>query len=816
MKPFRTVAVLSMLMALAGGVFAPYAGAQNPYLLGWGLNGDGQSSPVPTNVMENVDSFSAGHYHSLAAKNGQAWAWGSDARGQSTVPIAAQSDVATVSAGGDFSLALKTDGGVVTWGTPTLVTNVPGSVASGVSQISAGEWHALALKDGGVIAWGSNTYGQSSVPVELSNGVSSISAGGTFSMALKDGAVHVFGISAGHALEYGVRAVPAEASNGVTAISAGTYHALALKDGGVLAWGASFFDATNVPPEAASDVVAITAGDQTSIALKSDGSLVMWGAVGGAEPGGFGLWPVPVFAASGVGQIEAGRGHCLARAPLLPPRILSADLPFGYLGYPYVGSITAIGDPGVSYAKFGTWPNWMTLDPATGAVGGTPTTNISYSFSVVVSNTVGTATGSYSVTVFAELPVAPVFVTESPLPDGTVGVFYSKQIVASNSPVFRLSDVGNPLPQGLSLSTNGLISGTPTAAYDTKFIRIIASNMAGTVYRDYDITVLAPSDPPVFVTESPLPEGMVGQPYSLQIEASNSPSFSLFSGALPSGLVLDAAGMITGTPTVVETATFTVRASNGGGSSNRVYELAIHGPPEFSTTSPLPGGTVGVSYSQQIVATGNPTFSLFAGALPGGLNLSAAGLVSGTPNAPGAFSFTVRAQNSYGWNDREFSVSVIQLPVFSTTNPLPNGRLTNAYSVYIVASGSPTYTNVGGALPGGMRLIASGRLFGVPTNTGSFTFTVRATNVYGFTDKAYDLTIEGSTAEPPRFTLVAFTNGGIRMAWTNPNASGNVVVWRATNLATNPVSWSNLGVQASPYTNEAPPTPSYYQLRLVP
>jgi hypothetical protein len=43
-----------------------------------------------------------------------------------------------------------------------------------------------------------------------------------------------------------------------------------------------------------------------------------------------------------------------------------------------------------------------------------------------------------------------------------------------------------------------------------------------------------------------------------------------------------------------------------------------------------------------------------------------------------------------------------------------------------------------------------------------------------------------------------------------------VQVWRATNITSVPVPWSNFGVQTSPWTNIAPPAPSYYQLRLVP
>ena len=634
-------------------------------------------------------------------------------------------------------------------------------------------------------------------------------------MALKGGAVHVFGIGTNSSYEYGIRSVPADASNGVTAIAAGTYHALALKEGRVIAWGASFYDATEVPADASNGVVAIAAGEQVSAALKGDGTLVLWGSVGPAEEFGFGLEPVPAWASNGVGQIDAGRGHLLARCATLPPRFLGASLPYGYTGGAYAGSVVATGNPAVAYAKASGAP-WITVDAGTGSIGGTPTTNGTFGFSVVASNAVGRATNSYSITIFAEMPQAPVFITEGPLPDGQVGQAYSVQILASNNPTYTLDPI-NPLPAGLTLSTNGLLSGTPTAEYSTKFLRIVASNIAGSVYRDFLITVLPPDEPPVFVTESPLANGVVGSSYSVQLEASNSPTFSVVGGSLPLGLSMGSGGLISGVPQTIETATFTVQASNTGGTTNREFQIRVFGPPVFSTTSPLATGDVGVAYSQQLEATGSPTYGLQAGALPAGLSRHWSGAITGTPSAMGTATFTVYATNGYGWTNREFSLTVRQIPAFTTTNPLPNGRLTNAYIIMIQATGSPAYTNVAGELPAGMRLLSTGRLFGVPTAAGTYNFTVRATNVYGYRDEAYDLTIEGNPAYlQPVFTLARATNGNVRLAWTNPNASAGVAVWRATNLAGSPVVWSNLGVQVPPYTNEAAPAPAYYQLRVVP
>lgn len=69
------------------------------------------------------------------------------------------------------------------------------------------------------------------------------------------------------------------------------------------------------------------------------------------------------------------------------------------------------------------------------------------------------------------------------------------------------------------------------------------------------------------------------------------------------------------------------------------------------TTSSLPGGTVAAPYSQTLAASGGTspyTWSIASGALPRGLTLSSAGVISGTPTAAATSPFTVKATDSAG------------------------------------------------------------------------------------------------------------------------------------------------------------------------
>jgi hypothetical protein len=93
--------------------------------------------------------------------------------------------------------------------------------------------------------------------------------------------------------------------------------------------------------------------------------------------------------------------------------------------------------------------------------------------------------------------------------------------------------------------------------------------------------------------------------------------------------------------------------------TNTVSAAACGAPPPPAGACPvigitpevLPGGAVGVAYSQQIQGnsgTAPYTYSTTAALLPAGLSLSAAGLLAGTPTTPLAQTFAVRATDSLG------------------------------------------------------------------------------------------------------------------------------------------------------------------------
>ena len=108
------------------------------------------------------------------------------------------------------------------------------------------------------------------------------------------------------------------------------------------------------------------------------------------------------------------------------------------------------------------------------------------------------------------------------------------------------------------------------------------------------------------------------------------------------------------------------------------------------TTTTLPTGTVSVSYSQALSTSGGKapyTWSVSAGALPGGLSLSA-GTISGTPSSRGTFQFTVRVLDGAGDTDTQPLTIIVNSNPVITTETLPNAIAGSSYTATLAVSGA--------------------------------------------------------------------------------------------------------------------------------
>ena len=93
--------------------------------------------------------------------------------------------------------------------------------------------------------------------------------------------------------------------------------------------------------------------------------------------------------------------------------------------------------------------------------------------------------------------------------------------------------------------------------------------------------------PPTITTQT-LPGGTVGTPYNHQLHANGGGliEWQIISGALPENLNLNEnTGVISGTPTAVGTATFTVKAENSVGSDTKELSITIAKPQQYGRVS---------------------------------------------------------------------------------------------------------------------------------------------------------------------------------------------------------------------------------------
>jgi len=335
------------------------------------------------------------------------------------------------------------------------------------------------------------------------------------------------------------------------------------------------------------------------------------------------------------------------------------------------------------------------------------------------------------------------------------------------------------LPSGCTLPTTGNSAFTGTASVvssNTNYTWTIkvTDTSGGTATQDYQQTIntVAPTVTGGTVTISSVSEGGSAS-YDVDTDftfgtGSTFSAYSLQSGSLPSGTSLaTATGVISGTAGNVSSNTaytFTIRGTDTDGDTvDQSYSWTINTITPTST-----GGTVTISNTSEGASasydvdtnfsypTGSTfsAYSLQSGSLPNGLSLNTtSGVISGTAGNSGSASFTIRATDTDGdVKDQAYSWVINNVVPTSTGGTVTISNTSEGASAsydvdtnfsYSTGSTFSAYSLASGTLPAGTSLNAStGVISGTAGNSGSYSFTIRATDTNGDTaDQAYSWVI---------------------------------------------------------------------------
>jgi len=339
--------------------------------------------------------------------------------------------------------------------------------------------------------------------------------------------------------------------------------------------------------------------------------------------------------------------------------IETTSLPDGVVGEAYSQTLKGSGGslPYHWDIMTGKVPEGLSFSDS-GVISGTPTTPGEVAFQARVTDQSGQVV-TVSLSIDINPPPQLTVLSPGALPVAAVGVPYRYELkaTAGTAPytwVKKKKKKFGVLPEGLSLSSDGVISGTPTTQGVSNFTVLVSDANDKQASKPLTIEV-GPPPPPLSIRTDTLPQALQGLPYSATLEASGGVgpyTWKIDSGVLPDGLTMTIDGAISGRPSTPGTTSFVITLKDSlGTSSTKPFFIVVAQPPPplVIQTISLPDTTAERPYTQTLQAIGGVppyTWSIASGSLGTGLNLTASGVISGTPTSPGTSVFVVRVTDS--------------------------------------------------------------------------------------------------------------------------------------------------------------------------
>ncbi len=329
------------------------------------------------------------------------------------------------------------------------------------------------------------------------------------------------------------------------------------------------------------------------------------------------------------GSLSPGDGTF---GPDAPPTIISGNAATFHTGTHGSFTVTGTGYGPPTFTESGALPGGVTLNQFTGALSGTPTQGGVFPITITASNGASpNAIQAFTLTVDAQPVITSA--NSTTFTENTPGTF---TVTATGTPAPTFSETG-PLPTGVTLSSAGVLSGTPTQPGSFPIAIDAANGVSPDATQDFTLTVNSNGTAPT-ITSTNHATFTQGQPGSFTVLATGSPAATFTeTGPLPAGVTLTSGGTLSGTTAQSGTFPITITATNGvSPDAMQSFTLTVTQLFQISTAS-LPNATLGVAYGPvQLQTIGSGPGATFkwkkAAALPKGLKLVKTGVLQGTPS----------------------------------------------------------------------------------------------------------------------------------------------------------------------------------------
>ena len=447
----------------------------------------------------------------------------------------------------------------------------------------------------------------------------------------------------------------------------------------------------------------------------------------------------------------------------------TGPLPNANDGVPYDPfQFTATGGSG-SYSWVGATFFGLTLS-GSGVLSGTPNGSGTQTLPVCAMDTTpAIACSSFSIS----FSVSSLAITQpTSLPAGTVGVPYGPVTYMATGGSGGYSWTVSGQPNGLNISSSGVLSGTPGTNTQSQFPYLITAKVqdsnGATATKTLPLTINPAATPSLTVTQpTSLPAATVGVPYGpvTYMATGGNGGYSWTVSGQPNGLNISLSGVLSGTPGTNTQSQFPYQIvakvqDSSGATASKALPLTVNAAPQTLTISPtsLAAGTEGVPYVPVpfTASGGSGTYNWSANNLPSGMSMDRMGVLSGTPTSGthGLYTVTITVTDSV--NNRSTRISLLL-----TINPsslaillpgtLPTGTEGVPYGsvTFMASGGAGGYTWAVSSQPKGLTISSTGVLSGTPGigSHGHYKLTVTVTDANNISvDIMVPLTINAAQA----------------------------------------------------------------------